>query len=119
MIAYDGSLQAARSLAAFEGTGLGESGQVHIVSVGGSARETAQHAERACKFLSHHKIKSIAHVSSSFSGPADVILEEVRRLKAGLLVMGAYGQPILREYFVGSVTRKLFEESPVPLFLYH
>ena len=51
--------------------------------------------------------------------PAEVILEQVRRLKAGLLVMGAYGQPALREFFLGSVTRKVLEESPVPLFLYH
>ena len=42
-----------------------------------------------------------------------------RRLKAGLLVMGAYGQPVLREFFLGSVTRTILEESPVPLFLYH
>ena len=34
LIAYDGSLQAARTLAAFEATGLGESAKVHVVSVG-------------------------------------------------------------------------------------
>jgi nucleotide-binding universal stress UspA family protein len=119
VIAYDGSLQAARALAAFQATGLGESGNVHVISVGGNVREAAQHAERACNFLSHHKIESVPHTISSTSQPADMILEQAGRLNAGLLVMGAYGQPVLREFFVGSATRKLFEESQVPLFLYH
>jgi len=33
--------------------------------------------------------------------------------------MGGYGQPTLREFFIGSVTRNLLAQSPVPLFLYH
>jgi nucleotide-binding universal stress UspA family protein len=118
VIAYDGSLQAARALAAFEATGLGQAGEVHIISVGATAREAAEHAGRASQYLSRHKIEPVAHALSS-SEPADVILDQVFRLKAGLLVMGAYGQPVLREFFLGSVTRKLFEESPVPLFLFH
>jgi len=36
-----------------------------------------------------------------------------------MIVMGGYGQPVLREFFLGSVTRTLLAESPVPLFLYH
>jgi nucleotide-binding universal stress UspA family protein len=34
-------------------------------------------------------------------------------------VMGAYGQPALREFFLGSVTRRMLTECPVPLFLFH
>jgi nucleotide-binding universal stress UspA family protein len=51
--------------------------------------------------------------------PAQVILEQVQQAHASLLVMGAYGQPALREFFFGSVTRTMLEASPVPLFLYH
>jgi nucleotide-binding universal stress UspA family protein len=118
VIAYDGSLQAARALASFEATGLGEGADVHIISVGASLSEAAEHARRCRTFLSYHKIESIAHASSS-SGPAEVILDQVRRLRAGLLVMGAYGQPVLREFFIGSVTRTLLNESPVPIFCFH
>jgi nucleotide-binding universal stress UspA family protein len=118
VIAYDGSLQAARALAAFEATGMGPASDVHVVSVGATAREASERAGRASEYLSRHKIESVAYASSS-PEPAEAILEHVRRLKAGLLVMGAYGQPVLREFFLGSVTRKLFEGSPVPLFLYH
>jgi nucleotide-binding universal stress UspA family protein len=119
VIAYDGSLQAARALAAFEATGLGESGKVHVVSVGSSAIAATECTERACRFLSHHKIEAVVHALSSSAPPEEVILQQVSRLNAGLLVMGAYGRPVLREFFVGSVTQKVLEESPVPLFLYH
>ena len=116
---YDGSLQAARALAAFQMTGLGESREVHIVSVDASAGTAAQHAERAKTFLEHHRIEVFSHVLETSSPPATVILEQIGRLGAGLLVMGAYGQPLLREFFVGSVTRTLLRESPVPLLLFH
>ena len=33
--------------------------------------------------------------------------------------MGAYGEPTLREFFIGSVTRTILEQCPVPLFLFH
>ena len=69
VIAYDGSLQAARALAAFEATGLGESGKIHVISVGSSAIATAECAERACKFLSHHKIDG-GRARLVFIGPA-------------------------------------------------
>jgi nucleotide-binding universal stress UspA family protein len=75
--------------------------------------------ERARKFLSHHKIEAVPHVLKLAGPPAAPILEQVRSLGAGLLVMGAYGQRALREFFVGSVTRTALGECPVPLFVYH
>ena len=119
VIACDGSLQAAHTLSAFVATGLAESGKVHIVSVSASHSTAAQHAEAGRKILSDQGIESIPHVSSGSTPPAQVILEQVGQLNASLLVMGAYGQPVLREFFLGSVTRTLLEKSPVPLFLYH
>jgi nucleotide-binding universal stress UspA family protein len=119
IIAYDGSLQAARALAAFEATGLGGSGQIHVLSVCADAITTTEHAQRASRFLKRHDIDASVLALPSSDPPEEVILQQVRRLNAGLLVMGAYGQPVLREFFVGSVTRKMLEQSPAPLFLYH
>jgi nucleotide-binding universal stress UspA family protein len=119
VIAYDGSLQAARALAAFQATGLGESGQVHIVSVDVSETEAIHRAERARQFLAYHRIEAVPVAVGSAADPANVILEQVHRLGAALLVMGAYGQPTLREFFIGSATRTMLKESPVPVFLYH
>jgi nucleotide-binding universal stress UspA family protein len=119
VVAYDGSLQAARALAAFHATGLGKSGQIYIVSVDRSATQAAKHTERARQFLLYHKIEAVPVALGCSTDPAKVMLEQVERLGASLLVMGAYGQPILREFVVGSVTRTMLKHSRVPLFLFH
>jgi nucleotide-binding universal stress UspA family protein len=120
VIAYDGSLQAARGLAAFQATGLAETGQVHLVCVASDGHsEAAGHVRRARQFLKHHQVEAVPHVLEPSAAPAQLILDQVRRLGADLLVMGAYGQPVLREFFVGSVTHTALGECPVPLFLYH
>jgi nucleotide-binding universal stress UspA family protein len=119
VVAYDGSLQAERALAAFEATGLGGAGPVHIVGIDTDPAEATRRAERGRHFLELHGIQAKSHAVQSAAPPAVVILEEIRRLGAGLLVMGAYGQPVLREFFLGSVTRSLLAECPIPMFLFH
>jgi nucleotide-binding universal stress UspA family protein len=119
LVAYDGSLQAARALGAFQASGLHEGQHLHIVSVADDHLEAARHADRAAEFLRFHEIDAQVHPMSSSAPPAELILDQARRLDAGLLVMGPYGQPTLREFFLGSVTRTILKESQVPLFLYH
>lgn len=119
VVAYDGSLQADRALSAFEATGLGATGRVHIVSVADGPDEATRRAEHARHFLHLHGIAAMAHAIASDTPPAAVVLAEARRLGAGLLVMGAYGKPVLREFFLGSSTRTLLAECPIPMFLYH
>jgi nucleotide-binding universal stress UspA family protein len=119
LVAYDGSLQAARALQAFQASGLHEGQDVHVVSVAEDHTEAARHADRAVEFLRFHDIKAVAHPLASLARPAEVILEQVRQRDAGLLVMGAYGQPTLREFFLGSVTKTMLKETTIPLFLYH
>jgi nucleotide-binding universal stress UspA family protein len=119
LIAYDGSLQAARALAAFESSGLGQGRKVHVLSVADSKKDSARWAERAVEFLGFHEVRAESMAVESSGSPVEVILESARMVDAGLLVMGAYGQPVLREFFLGSVTRSVLEKSPVPVFLYH
>ncbi len=117
VIAYDGSLQAARALQAFQVSGLADSQEVHVVTVGDNRIEAARHADRAVEFLRFHDIKAQPHGLEA--APAgEVILDQARQLDARLLVMGAYGQPTLREFFLGSVTRTALKTSTIPLFLY-
>jgi nucleotide-binding universal stress UspA family protein len=119
LIAYDGSLQAARTLQGFEGAGLDGSQELHVVSVHPDAGEAGARADRAVDFLRFHGVAARRHALGTAEPPAQVLLEQISRLDAGLLVMGAYGQPTLKEFFFGSVTRRLLEQSPVPIFLYH
>jgi len=119
LVAYDGSLQAARALAAFECTGLGRDRDVNILCAMTDAKTAARHADRAVEFLGTHGVKTTPHVLTNFNSPAEAILDWSRQLGAGLLVMGAYGQPMLRQFFLGSVTRTVLKQSPIPVFLYH
>ncbi len=119
VVAYDGSLQAARTLQLFR-TCLGAVADlVHVVSIHPDHAEAVRHVERARDFLGFHHLKAQAHPVATRADPAAVLLERARALDAALLVMGAYGQPGWREFLVGSVTRTLVQESSRPLFLYH
>jgi len=119
VIAYDGSLQAARALLAFESSGLAANALIHIVAVDKDRRDAAHRADHAVQFLKCHEIKATPHVIDTTNSPAVEILKQVERLSAGLLVMGAYGQPVLRQFFLGSATRTLLRDSPVPVFCFH
>ncbi len=119
LVAYDGSLQAARALYAATFSVLEADAKVHIVSVATSRAEAASAADQAIAFLRLHQVDAVPHPVESKEAPAEVILDQSDRLDAGLIVMGAYGEPVLREFFLGSVSRTLLEESTVPVFLAH
>lgn len=119
LVAYDGSLQAARALQAFEASGLWQGCDVHVACVQPTHGAAVRHVERALDYLAFHEVKAERHAITSTETPAAVILQLAVRLKVGLLVMGSYGRPTWREFFLGSTTRSLLEESTVPVFLYH
>jgi nucleotide-binding universal stress UspA family protein len=119
MIAYDGSPQATRALQMFQAVWLDSSHEAHVVCVDPHQEHAVRCVERAVEFLQRHHIAVQAHAIATSASPAHVLLEQVQQVGASLLVMGAYGRSTLREFFGGSITRTLLQESPVPLFLYH
>jgi nucleotide-binding universal stress UspA family protein len=119
VVAYDGSLHAARALQMLQAVGLADSHEVHVVCVAPHQEQADLCVERAVTFLQGHNIVAHAHALATSASPAHVILEHVQQVEASLLVMGAYGRSTLREFFGGSLTRTMLRESPVPLFLYH
>lgn len=119
LVAYDGSLQSARALYAATSSVLEPDARVHIVSVAADHAEAARAADQAIAFLRLHQIDAAPHPIESSGAPADILLEQVELLNAGLIVMGAYGEPVLREFFLGSVSRTILEESRVPVLLAH
>jgi nucleotide-binding universal stress UspA family protein len=105
-------------LQAFQSLLLDLSQEVHIVTINPDNAEAIRHADCAIDFLGFHGIKAQRHTFTT-SSPATAIIEQANRLKAGMLVMGAFGQPVIREFFFGSVTRTILKEMICPLFLYH
>lgn len=116
LVAYDGSLQAARTLQSFVESGLGADRQIYVASLGKQARE---HAELATEFLTAHRLSPQILIEESANQPSRRLLEICQQIQAGLIVLGCYGQPRLKEFLFGSVTKGILAETTSPLFLYH
>ena len=116
LVAYDGSMQAARTLQAFVESGLGADRELHVASLGGHAQDDAVLAK---EFLNAHMLTPRLIIEESEAQPVKRLLAIAQQLQAGLIVLGCYGQPRLKEFFFGSVTKGILAESSVPLFLYH
>lgn len=119
VIAYDGSLQAARAVQAFAQSGLAAGRDVRVISVSNGDAAATQPVDRAVEYLKWHGISAKAIPITSDEDPATVVLNQLEVYPAGLLVMGTFGQNVLREVLFGSVTRRLLERCPVPIFLSH
>jgi nucleotide-binding universal stress UspA family protein len=115
LIAYDGSLQAAKALQLFVANGLAGERELHLLVVADDGQPIAG---RAVEFLTSHGLAVQPHVEAG-DHAADRILHWARATSAGIVVMGAYGRPRLREFIFGSVTRSILRQTTVPLFLYH
>jgi nucleotide-binding universal stress UspA family protein len=118
VVAYDGSLQAARAVYAFAASGIAAKRSVHLISVDDDPVEAARRGNRAIEFLGAHNIRATLCPQSQGS-PTDQILKLASEVNAGLIVLGAYGKPRIQDFFVGSVTSAILAKSPLPLFLFH
>ena len=117
MVAWNGSPQAASALRA--GVLLmRDARNVTVVVVGED--EGRVPAEDALRYMSRHGLHGELRRETKGSGTAEEALERVAdEIKPGLIVMGAYGRPRLRETLFGGVTRYLLEAAPAPLMLAH
>ena len=119
VIAYDGSLPAARALQAFESSGLAAKHSLHVVSIDDDPEEATRRGNRAIDFLANHELSAELHAVPCTATQSEHLMETARGLNAGLVVMGAYGRPRIYEFFLGSMTQAMLTECPIPLFLYH
>lgn len=119
VIAYDGSPQADRALQAFGTLGLAGGDEVHVLSVHSDRATAEQQAGQAVAFLTSHGVSAFPHSAEPTTSVDKIILEKVQELHARLLVMGACGRSVWREYMFGSTTTSILEASPVPLLLCH
>jgi nucleotide-binding universal stress UspA family protein len=117
VVAYGGGREAARTLQSFESLGIAAGEDVAVVTVHRERAEAEAVAALAGDFLTAHGTRHQLCPIASTTAPAEVLLEEVRRRRPGLLVMGAHGHHPLRDLFATSVTRAVLAECPVPAFI--
>ncbi len=119
VVAYDGSVQAARALEAFVASGFLRSGEVHVVAFHPQEAAARQWADVAADYLRSHGYRAQGHAELPAGAVGEAILQALKRHSAQLLVMGAYGKSSIREFFFGSVTQRVLREASVPVLLDH
>jgi nucleotide-binding universal stress UspA family protein len=120
VVAWNGSREGARALAeALPYLKHAESVSVVCV-VERDAEWEATIGTDAVRHLNHHDIEAkLHHVKENGGNVGTTLLDEARRLRADLIVVGGYGHSRLREWLLGGVTYKLLHESPIPLLVAH
>src|SRR5690606_28477652 len=117
VVAYDGSVQAARAVASFVSSGIRAGYRITVLGVGDDVTETTAKVDRAVAYLEAHGRSPQVRILSATRGVAPALLDAVGHASPALLVMGAYGKPRIKEVLFGSVTRAMIARVPVPLFL--
>lgn len=119
LLAYDGSLAAARALRTFVESGLARGRDLHVVTVNDNGGVAWELATLAVEMLKGLGLEAEVHNVVSTLPIADALLELAGQINAGLIVMGAFAHSRLRHIFRGSVTQQLVEKTAFPLFLTH
>lgn len=119
VIAYDGSVPAARTLQIFTLLGLASNCEIHVISIDPAPDVAERWVEQASTYLRLYNTACITHVIAPDANPAELIVAEARALGADLLMMGAYGNRGWRQTLLGSFTTRLLSECPIALFIHH
>ncbi|MBX7056518.1 MAG: universal stress protein [Leptospirales bacterium] len=119
MIATDGSPQAARTIQLFALLGLANGRQATVVSIHDDQSRASAQCTAAAEYLRSHGVAVTESPTASREPPMDVLLDLANAARPEAVVMGAFGVSGLREFFFGSVTQKMLEKCPSPIFVYH
>jgi nucleotide-binding universal stress UspA family protein len=120
LVAYDGSVAAARTLHSFVTSGLAADNPVYVLSIDqNDAASAGRVSSRAIDYLQSHGIAAHDIHLQSGEAPSKIIMDEALARGVEMVVMGAYGHTGLAEWLFGSTTKFVLEKAPVPLFLYH
>ena len=119
VLATDGGPGSARAAWAFVHSGLLAQLPIHVVSALKDPTDSARAVDRLGELLRWHGRTVVEHTIEPESAVSSLLLREVTRRKAALLVMGAHGRSAITELIFGSTTREVVNGCPVPVFLTH
>jgi nucleotide-binding universal stress UspA family protein len=118
LIAWDGSENAARAVWNALPL-LGFSSRVVICIVKGEKKldGNAGSTDLAKSLLGMGINVEIAELELNGKTVADVLISQVEKLSAGLVVLGAYGHSRWREFVFGGVTRNMLQFNKIPMMM--
>lgn len=119
LIAYDGSLQAARALHMYLLLGIGKGHKVHILSISKKQKDAVAVALRATEMCRLHGVEAEYEGVTSKNLPEVVIQKKAKEIGATMVVLGAFGHNGIREFLFGTTTEHLLQQSEISLFIHH
>lgn len=118
-VGWNGSAEAARAVARALPLLL-QAKKVNLVAIAEDAGKGPT-MDRAALYLKRHGVKAdTVRVPGGDGRPAgEAMLAEARRLKADMLVIGAYSHSRMRELVLGGVTRHMLQHADLRVFAAH
>jgi len=121
VVAWDGSLQAARAIAQSMPL-LAKAGRVVVAMVdpvSGADDHGEEPGADIALHLARHGVKVEACSVPSEGDVGETLLQTADRVGADLLVMGAYGHSRLQEIMLGGATRTVLNTATLPVLFCH
>lgn len=97
--------------------GIWNACDITLLTVNDNAEAAEGLLESLGEFFESYRIKP--NLATRSGHPDTAVKSYIAENDIDMLVMGSYGRKSVREFFVGSVTQHLIQETTIPLFLYH
>lgn len=117
LVAYDNSIPAAKVVHMFLLLGIWNTCDITLLTVNDNAEAAQATLDNLGEFFESYGIKP--NLATRSGHPNAAVQSYIAENDIDMLVMGAYGRKRIREFFVGSLTQHLIQETTIPLFLYH
>lgn len=117
LVAYDNSIPASKAVHMFLLLGIWNACDITLLTVNDDADAAQGLLDNLGEFFESYGIKP--NLATQSGHPDTTVKSYIAENDIDMLVMGAYGRKSVREFFVGSVTQHLIQETTIPLFLYH
>lgn len=117
-VGWDGGAAAAHAISSAIPM-LARAEAIEILNVTSGPIDTVQ-MDRLRDYLRLHGLSPVEHgINPGSQGTASTLVDAAVRAGAGLLVIGGYGHSRLREFVLGGVTRHVFANVTMPIFMAH
>ena len=116
LVAYDGGRAAATTLHLAALLGLLDGRKVEVLTVDG--RDPDVGAQDVCALLNRHGAMAEPRTVPEAGDTADTICAEIEARDPVLIVLGAFGDRMLKQWLFGSTTREVLSRAAPPIFLH-
>jgi nucleotide-binding universal stress UspA family protein len=117
VIATDGSPASLKAVQMFALLGLAKLyTKITIISVSDEEAKAQKTTNDTRIFLANHGIKALEKPIHSPDTPWEPVIGYIKSHSPAILVMGVYGTGGIKEFFLGSFTSSLIQNSTIPIF---